>query len=202
MVETDPLLGVFGAVPKPAWWSTRVGCLMRTAMTDNTTDANESIDVEPRTRRAVTEYHSVLPDLGEVRDAPGLYKVVSQSGSTYTVDLFEERCTCPDHEKRAVKCKHIRRTEVATGKEPVPLAIDRDEIDGNLGAHTTGVVRLPATDGGARADTEVDGDHSDVEDRPDNCECRPTWGADDLPCWPCYRDGFDAPNGSSEDDGT
>lgn len=30
------------------------------------------------------------------------------------------------------------------------------------------------------------------DDRPDDCRC---WDPDaDLPCWPCYRAGFDAPN--------
>jgi hypothetical protein len=30
---------------------------------------------------------------------------------------------------------------------------------------------------------------------PDECDC---WDADaELPCWPCYRDGFDVPNPSA-----
>jgi len=30
---------------------------------------------------------------------------------------------------------------------------------------------------------------------PRNCDCR---DADELPCWPCYRDVFDVPNLSAE----
>ncbi len=41
-----------------------------------------------------------------------------------------------------------------------------------------------ATDGGA----VIDGD----TDRPADCDCLPTF--DELPCWPCYRDGFRSPN--------
>ena len=33
----------------------------------------------------------------------------------------------------------------------------------------------------------------DSDGRPDDCDC---WDAD-LPCWPCYRDGFDTPNPSA-----
>lgn len=28
--------------------------------------------------------------------------------------------------------------------------------------------------------------------RPDECNCTPI--SEDLPCWPCYRDGFEEPN--------
>lgn len=28
--------------------------------------------------------------------------------------------------------------------------------------------------------------------RPDDCDCSPL--AEDLPCWPCFRAGFHAPN--------
>jgi hypothetical protein len=37
-------------------------------------------------------------------------------------------------------------------------------------------------------DTEL----TDFDARPDDCDCAPCLG--DLPCWPCYRDGFDEPN--------
>lgn len=34
----------------------------------------------------------------------------------------------------------------------------------------------------------------DIEgtDRPESCDCREA--GDALPCWPCYRAGFDEPN--------
>lgn len=47
----------------------------------------------------------------------------------------------------------------------------------------------------ARADGGVtveagESDHSD--ERPDDCDCSPFF--EDLPCWPCYRDGFKQSN--------
>ena len=30
-----------------------------------------------------------------------------------------------------------------------------------------------------------------VDDRPDDCSCLSSW---DLPCWPCYRVGFETAN--------
>jgi hypothetical protein len=48
------------------------------------------------------------------------------------------------------------------------------------------------TDGGVML--EADGsDHSD--ERPEDCECIEVA---DLPCWPCYRDGFEEPNPHAE----
>jgi hypothetical protein len=44
-------------------------------------------------------------------------------------------------------------------------------------------------DGGVTV--EADGvDHSNK--RPDDCDCSPRF--EELPCWPCYRDGFTRPN--------
>lgn len=35
---------------------------------------------------------------------------------------------------------------------------------------------------------------TDFDGRPEECDCG-AWNADgELPCWPCYRDGFDGPN--------
>jgi hypothetical protein len=41
----------------------------------------------------------------------------------------------------------------------------------------------------------TDAELTDFDGRPDDCDC---WDADaELPCWPCYRDGFDVPNPSA-----
>lgn len=33
---------------------------------------------------------------------------------------------------------------------------------------------------------------TDFDGRPEDCDC---WDAEaDLPCWPCYREGFEVPN--------
>lgn len=42
----------------------------------------------------------------------GVYEVESQSGNTYSVDLPGGRCTCPDHNFRGVRCKHLRRVAI------------------------------------------------------------------------------------------
>ncbi|MFB6087498.1 MAG: hypothetical protein ABEJ85_03165, partial [Haloarculaceae archaeon] len=51
-------------------------------------DTTDRIAPEPDDRdvRAVTEYLTVLDDVGPAEDAPGLYYVVSQSGENYLVD--------------------------------------------------------------------------------------------------------------------
>jgi hypothetical protein len=40
-------------------------------------------------------------------------------------------------------------------------------------------------------DTEL----THFDGRPEDCDCWDPEG--DLPCWPCYRDGFDVPNPSA-----
>lgn len=45
--------------------------------------------------------------------ATGLYEVESESGSQYTVDAEEGRCSCPDHQHRNAQCKHLRRVALA-----------------------------------------------------------------------------------------
>ena len=145
----------------------------------------ESTDVEPRTERALVEKMTVLPLDGDV------YSVTTESGAEYRVDGREGRCTCPDHEHRGVRCKHIRRVALATGAEPIPAAVDG--VDEQLGEHTEAVPRVVASDGGI-IEAGDDGEilESDGDERPADCDC---WDADgELPCWPCYRDGVDVPN--------
>lgn len=44
----------------------------------------------------------------------------------------------------------------------------------------------------------TDAELTDFDGRPGDCSC---WDADaELPCWPCYRDGFDVPNPNAGDD--
>lgn len=109
-------------------------------MSTGTSRASDApaVDVDERDRRALTEYLTVLEDLGRARDGDGLYLVVSQSGSEYLVDAREGRCECPDHEYRGGRCKHLRRVEFAIGEHPVPAGIDHDAVDDQLGAHVDG----------------------------------------------------------------
>ena len=162
-------------------------------MSNEHTDGNESI--EPRTERALTEYMTVLE---EGRD---VYSVTTQSGREYRVDGRERRCTCPDHEHRGARCKHLRRVAFATGEVPVPATVDG--VDPQLGDHVDGQARAVATDGGE--EILIAGDEGEVleestgDGRPEECDCG-AWNADTaLPCWPCYRDGFDDPAGVDEE---
>ena len=152
-------------------------------MSDYDTIEVESTDLEQREVRALTEYMTVLPLGGDI------YSVTTQSGSEYRVDAREGRCTCPDHKHRDVQCKHQRRCAFATGERPIPAWADTDEVDAQLGKHVAGTPKVAVTDGGMTLD-EFDGDDRD-DDRPEDCDCTPLMG--DLPCWPCYREGFEYP---------
>lgn len=97
-------------------------------------------------RRALTEYLSVLDNLGRVRDAEGMFLVVSQSGREYLVDGEQGTCVCEDYQYRGHErpCKHVRRVEFATGSRPIPSWIECDALDESLGEHID--------DGGPRLD--------------------------------------------------
>jgi hypothetical protein len=52
----------------------------------------------------------------------GIYSVTGESGETYTVDLIDETCTCPDYQDRDPDggCKHVRRVAIEVDEETVP----------------------------------------------------------------------------------
>jgi hypothetical protein len=52
----------------------------------------------------------------------GIYEVDSASGHVYSVDLLDGKCSCPDHQMRGERCKHIRRValEITGGRVPAP----------------------------------------------------------------------------------
>lgn len=101
-----------------------------------TADGNTvaGVDVEERTARALTEYMAVLPE----GDGTEMFTVVGQNGGTYTIDARRGRCTCPDHEHRGARCKHLRRVALATGARPVPAGVDSLGVDPQLGMHVDG----------------------------------------------------------------
>ena len=163
---------------------------------ENGHDERTDTELDARDVRALTEYMTVLPNGGDV------YTVVGQNGGTYTVDARKGRCTCPttsttcptdDGRKR---CKHATRVAYATGERSVPAWIDTDAVDEQLGEHVNASPQVAATDGGiinAGDDGEILTDSKNDDGRPDECDCG-DWNPDtDLPCWPCYRDGFDTP---------
>jgi hypothetical protein len=72
--------------------------------------------MDDRAARAWTEPMAVRPLRA------GQYAVDSASGTTYVVDLPARSCSCPDHEIRGERCKHLRRValEVTLGRVPPP----------------------------------------------------------------------------------
>lgn len=88
--------------------------------------------------RALTEKMTVLDDVGDARDAPGLYVVVSSSGASYLVDHQEARCECPSQFYRGGECKHLARVAYALGDRDIPEWVQEDRVDDQLGQHVTG----------------------------------------------------------------
>jgi len=160
-------------------------------MTDLESDANERID--SRTERALTQYLTVLDDVGRAKGADDLFLVVSQSGNEYLVDARTGACECPDHEYRGIHCKHAQRVEFATGERPIPATVDA--VDTQLGEHVNAGPRAAATNGGivvANDDGEILDESENDDGRPEDCQC---WDAGlTLPCFPCYREEFEEPN--------
>jgi len=58
----------------------------------------------------------------------GRYAVESGSDAEYLVDLPNGDCTCPDHEIRGERCKHLRRVAIEINERRVP-APGRIEAD-------------------------------------------------------------------------
>ena len=168
------------------------------------------IELDDRTRAAFEEYLTVTPELGRARGADDLTLVTSQSGKEYLVDVRDGVCECKDYEYRADElgdagCKHVRRARIAMGKATIDAAtLGTVDVDPQLGEHASGP-RVVTSDGGViDAETGIveatEDDGAEVlegdDGRPDDCDCSPLF--DDLPCWPCSRDGFEDPNPDAE----
>ena len=115
-------------------------------MSTHDTHDHEPVELEDRTERALTQYLTVLDDVGRANGAEGLYLVVSQSGKEYLVNTHAGRCECPDHRHRGVECKHLKRVAFATGEKPLPAGVEG--VDPQLGEHVEGGPEVVATDGG------------------------------------------------------
>ncbi|WP_255170058.1 hypothetical protein [Natrononativus amylolyticus] len=102
------------------------------------TDRDEDDELD---RRAITEIMTVMDNVGTVRNVPGLYEVTSASGKTYLVDTISGACECPDSVYRQHQCKHYRRVAFATGTREIPMWIDPDDADAQLGEHVSGKPR-------------------------------------------------------------
>jgi len=104
----------------------------------STGGAETSPAVGERMVRALTECMVVLDDVGQARDAPGIYLVVSESGREYVVDDRLESCTCHDYQYRPGECKHLVRVAYATGAREIPAWVQRDAVDPLLGTAVRG----------------------------------------------------------------
>lgn len=116
----------------------------------------------PRTRRALAEQMNIATH------GPGIYRVESQSGAAYIVDLpsriddatdrSSATCTCPDYKTSTQDddCKHIRcvKLDIAFGSLPEPeeTPTKDDHVEHEAVTPTDGVqprTASVATDGGA-----------------------------------------------------
>jgi len=98
---------------------------------------------------------------------------------TYTVHVeggIPSDCTCPAFEYQDGACKHMVSIAI---REPLLEAVSTEP-------------KMKA-DGGVAVEAS-ESDHSD--ERPDDCDCSPLF--EELPCWSCYRDGFEEPNPNVE----
>lgn len=168
---------------------------------DSPKQESDGIEIESRTERALTEPLSVVTlDGTPVEAGESVVQVVSHSGDSYHVDVARGVCECPDHRHREAECKHIRRARIALGETTISAdVLAAVDVDRQLGVNSPGPRVLcsdggiiEADDGGEILDeTESEADESSSE-RPDDCECQHfDSGVTDLPCWACYRDGFE-----------
>ena len=134
-------------------------------------DADATIE-----KRASWEaFEFTLVDSGEVEVVNTSHEEPAEH--TYTVSVeggIPAYCTCPAFEYQDGSCKHMVAVAIRT---PV------------LEAASEGPT-LKADGGVVEAETDSD-------KRPDDCECSPYF--DELPCWPCYYNGFEEPAEVSEE---
>jgi len=137
-------------------------------------DTESSDDIKPRLRRALEEPLSVVSIDGTPVDADAsIVSVESHSGESYTIDVREGRCDCPDAQYNLdddQRCKHQIRAKIALGRSPVPVrATETVDVDAVLGAHTDATLQFLASDGGiidgetgdeVSAETDTDSDPS------------------------------------------
>lgn len=80
---------------------------------DGSNDHRRSIEaIAKRVHRALDSFYHV-----KAANEDGKYTVFSGSGETYTVDVSDGSCTCPDGQ-RGSWCKHAYRVAFVTGQFP------------------------------------------------------------------------------------
>jgi hypothetical protein len=136
-------------------------------MSKSETNAKDCI--ESRTKRALDECMTVLPNHGRAAGAPDLFVVIGENGrGEYLVDTRTESCECKDAKYRDPEggCKHLRRCRIATGETPVPAdALGEVTVDDTFGAHVDASAKFATADGGV-----IDGATGEVLEDEDDPE--------------------------------
>jgi hypothetical protein len=137
------------------------------------TNESEKVDcIDSRTKRALDEYMTVLPEFGRADGADGLFIIVGENGDTYLVDTRTTSCECDDDKynlEDEEACKHVRRCRIATGDLAVPARAIGDgdhqvTVDDNFGFRVDASAKIVAADGGV-----IDGETGEIlEDEPDS----------------------------------
>jgi hypothetical protein len=147
-------------------------------MSENESESQDCVD--RRTKRALDECMTVLPNHGRADGAPGLFVVIGENGrGEYLVDTRTESCECKDAEYRDPEggCKHLRRCRIATGETPVPAdALGEVTVDETFGAQVDASPKFATADGGV-----IDGDTGEFleddteDDRDPDSESEDVW---------------------------
>jgi hypothetical protein len=141
----------------------------------------DALDADTRTeKRASWEgFEFTVLEGGEIEVVNGSHDQPEEH--TYTVHVeggIPSDCTCPAFEYQEGACKHMVAVAI---REPVFEAV-------------TSKSPMRA-DGGVTVEA---GENDHPHERPEDCDC---WDPEQgLPCWPCYRDGFEKPNPDVEGD--
>jgi hypothetical protein len=131
------------------------------------------VDAAVEKRASWEAFEFTLLDTGDVEVVNTSHE--KPEDHTYTVHVeggIPADCTCPAWEYQGGACKHMVSVAI---REPLLEAMNAEptvKADGGVTVEADGVT------------------HSD--ERPDDCDCSPLF--EELPCWPCYRDGFEEPN--------
>ena len=96
--------------------------------------------VVKRVSRALDGFYHV-----EAAGDDGEYTIFSGSGNTYTVNLPEGTCTCPDGQ-RGAWCKHAHRAAFVTGEIPAIDGVHIATDDEDTEAHGEGTDDKPDAD--------------------------------------------------------
>ena len=154
-------------------------------MCTNTLSALEfDASTAKRAQHEVLDFELAAPGLATVRNesyenaAEHSYRVNIENGVPVA-------CECPADIYHEGACKH--RVAVAI-REPVLEAASEYEREQEPEA---------VPDGGTTIKRSAVSEQQ-AESRPVNCDCLPTF--EDLPCWPCYQEGFRTPNPNPDAD--